>query len=227
MELLLIKERAERDAKEKVALESLKMRLEAEKRKAEDALEAERNLAVDKDVLLERSKKRELELEEEVAALQGDLDTLDSQLDRALKIQKESEDKHESLRQAFDQAAEHLVRLEGEQREWASREDELMKRLASTGRDQEELHHERDDLQEEATKLRRQLAQREEDLSRIKERMDTAVSELDVKLSSEVQAQCVSLFTLQSLSPFSCCSVTLRGIAQIRSNTTSDKPGHS
>ena len=45
------------------------MRLEAEKRRIEDALEAERNLAVDKDTLLERSKKRELELEEEVAAL--------------------------------------------------------------------------------------------------------------------------------------------------------------
>ena len=172
------------------------MRLEAEKRKVEDALDAERNLAIDKDALLERSTKRELELEEEVAALQGDLDTLDSQLDRALKMQKESEDKHESLRQAFDQAAEHLVRLEGEQREWASREEELLKRLASTGRDQEELHLERDDLQKEATDLRRQLAQREEDLARVKERMETTVSDLDVKLSSETQAQCVSSFTL-------------------------------
>ncbi|KAI9457605.1 myosin II heavy chain [Lactarius psammicola] len=187
-ELLLIKERAERDAKEKEALENLKMSLEAEKRKAEDALAAERNLAVDKDALLERSKRRELELEEEVAALQGDLDTLDSQLDRALKMQKESEDKHEALRQAFDQAAEHLVHLEGEQQDWASREEELLKRLASTDRDQEELRHERGDLEKEAAELRRQLAQREEDLSRVKERMDVAITELDVKLSSEVQA---------------------------------------
>jgi myosin protein heavy chain len=167
------------------------MRLEAEKRKVEDALEAERNLALDKDALLERSKKRELELEEDVAALQGDLDTLDSQLDRALNMQKESEDKHEALRQAFGEAAEHLVRLEGEQQQWASREKELLKRLASTDRDQDELHRERDNLQKEATELRRQLAQRDEDLSRIRERMDVAVSELDVKLSSEVQAQCV------------------------------------
>lgn len=191
MELLLIKERAERDAKEKEALEGLKMRLEAEKRRIEDALEAERNLAVDKDALLERSKKRELELEEEVATLQGDLDTLDSQLDRALNMQKESEDKHEALRQAFDEAAEHLVRLESEQKARAGREEELLKRLASTDRDQDELHRERDNLQKGATELRRQLAQREEDLSRIRERMDATISELDVKLSSEVQAQCV------------------------------------
>ncbi|KAH9027289.1 myosin II heavy chain [Lactarius hengduanensis] len=187
-ELLLIKERAERDAKEKEALESLKMRLEAEKRKAEEALAAERNLAIDKDSLLERSKRRELELEEEVAALQGDLDTLDSQLDRALKIQKESEDKHEALRQAFDQAAEHLVHLESEQQDWASREEELLKRLTSTDQDQEELRREHGELEREATELRRQLSQREEDLSRVKERMETAISELDGKLSSEVQA---------------------------------------
>ncbi|KAH9994666.1 nonmuscle myosin heavy chain b [Russula vinacea] len=157
-ELLMIKERAERDAKEKEALEGLKMRLEAEKRKIEDALEAERNLAVDKDALLERSKKRELELEEEVAALHGDLDTLDSQLDQ------------------------------GEQREWASREEELLKRLASTDRNQDDLQREHDNLQKEAFELRRQLTQREEDLSRVRERMDAAISELDVKLSSEAQA---------------------------------------
>lgn len=175
------------------------MRLEAEKRKAEDALTAERNLAVDKDALLERSKRRELELEEEVTALQGDLDTLDSQLDRALKIQKESEDKHESLRQAFDQAAEHLVHLEGEQQGWASREEELLKRLASTDQDQEDLRRERGDLEKEAAELRRQLAQREEDLSRVKERMEVAISELDVKLSSEAQAQCVLSFLQTSM----------------------------
>ena len=84
--MLLVKERAERDKQEREALESLKMRLEADKRKVEEDLEAERALALDKDALLERSKKRESELEEEIAALQTDLDTLDSQLDRALKL---------------------------------------------------------------------------------------------------------------------------------------------
>lgn len=84
MELALVKERAERDKQEREALEGLKMRLEAEKGKVEAELEAERALTVDKDALLERSKKHEAELEEEIAALQSDLDTLDNQLDRAL-----------------------------------------------------------------------------------------------------------------------------------------------
>src|SRR5882672_2403742 len=58
-ELGLIRERAERDQREREALESLKMRLEQDKRKVEDDLEAERSLGIDKDALLERSKKRE------------------------------------------------------------------------------------------------------------------------------------------------------------------------
>jgi hypothetical protein len=71
-ELQLIKERAEWDKREREALESLKMALESEKRKVEDELEGERALGLDKDALLERSKRREVELEEEVAALQAE-----------------------------------------------------------------------------------------------------------------------------------------------------------
>lgn len=186
-ELALAKERAERDQREKEALEGLKMRLEAEKSKVEDELEAERALGLDKDSLLERSKKREAELEEEVTALQADLDTLDSQLDRALKLQKESEEKHETLRQAFDQAAEHLVRLESEQQDWEAREVELGETLDFAQEEIEVLKTEREELQKLADELKNLVAQREEDLARAKERMESTLSDLDGKLTSEVR----------------------------------------
>ncbi|KAI0954365.1 hypothetical protein AcV7_007621 [Taiwanofungus camphoratus] len=186
-ELVLAKERAERDQREKEALESLKMRLEAEKSKVEDALEAERALGLDKDSLLERSKKREAELEDEVAALQTDLDTLDSQLDRALKLQKESEEKHETLRQAFDQAAEHLVRLESEQHEWETREVELTEHLDLAQEEIEALRAEKDELQKIGEDLKSLVVQREEDLTRAKERMESTLSDLDGKLSIEMR----------------------------------------
>ncbi|KAI0056017.1 hypothetical protein BV25DRAFT_1662232 [Artomyces pyxidatus] len=188
-ELILAKERAERDAKEKEALESLKMRLEADKRKVEDALAAERNLSVDKDALLERSKKRELELEEEVAVLQADLDTLDSQLDRALKIQRESEEKHESLRLAFDQAAEHLVRLENEQQTWVQREQELSEMVGDADREIDALKTAREELEKETVELKQLVVQREEDLARAKERMESAISDLDGKLTAELRTR--------------------------------------
>ena len=165
------------------------MQLQAEKQKVEDNLEAERLLGLDKDALLERSKKREGELEEEVAALQGDLDTLDSQLDRVLKIQKESEEKHEALKEAFDQAAEHLVRLESEQGEWQSREAELIDQLNELQTEGDTLRAESDELHKIGEELKNLLVQREEDLSRAKERMEAAVSDLDHKLTSEARTR--------------------------------------
>ncbi|EIN05522.1 hypothetical protein PUNSTDRAFT_54924, partial [Punctularia strigosozonata HHB-11173 SS5] len=189
LELVLARERAERDQKEREALENLKMRLEAEKRKVEEDLEAERVLGVDKDALLERSKKREGELEEEVAALQADLDVLDSQLDRALKIQKESEEKHEALRQAFDQAAEHLVRMESEQQEWAEREAELAEHLNHAQSEADALRAERDELQKVEEELRNIVLQREEDLARAKERMELTIADLGKKLENETRSR--------------------------------------
>ncbi|KAK7014166.1 myosin II heavy chain [Favolaschia claudopus] len=186
-ELMLIKERAEREKEEREALESLKMSLEAEKRKVEEELEAERVLALDKDALLERSKKRESELEDEVAALQADIDTLDSQLDRVMKLQKDAEEKHDSLRQMFDQAAEHLVRLETEQKEWAIREEELNAQLLETQDGSDHLRSNLEELRKVGEDLKNLALQREEDLARAKERTDVVIKELTGKLEAESQ----------------------------------------
>lgn len=186
-ELQLIKERAEWDKQEREALENLKMTLETEKRKVEDELEGERALGLDKDALLERSKRREGELEENVAALQADLDTLDSQLDRALKIQKESEEKNETLRMAFDQAADHLVRLESQQQEWVGREAELTELVTAAQHEIEALHGDKEELQKVCEDLTCMVSQREQDLSRTKERLEAAIAELEAKLNNELR----------------------------------------
>lgn len=189
VELALAKERAERDKQERDALEGLKMSLEADKRKIEEDLAAERALAFDKDSLLERSKKRESELEEDVQALQADLDTLDSQLDRALQLQRQSEEQHETLKQAFDQAAEHLVRLEGEQQDWAAREGELADELTAAQEKIAALQHERDELEKLGEELTKFAHEREEDVSRVKDRTDFAMKELEGKLTAELQSK--------------------------------------
>ena len=172
------------------------MTLEAEKRKVEEDLESERVLALDKDALLERSKRREVELEEEVTALQADLDNVDSQLDRLLKIQKESDDKSEALRQAFDEAAEHLVRLEAEQQDWIIREAELVEQLERTTQEIESTRRDRDDLRGLSEELKHLAAQREEDLMRAKERMEVVTAELETKLNAEVKNRSVTFLFL-------------------------------
>jgi len=187
--LQLIKERSERDQKERENLENVKMALEADKRKIIEDLEAERALALDKDAMLERSKKREIELEEEIVALHADLDVLDSQLDRALQLQKEGDEKHETLRIAFDQAAEHLVRMEGEQNDWRAKEAELSDILSAQERTMVQLQQENAALQKANEDLGSLVSQRDEDLSRIKERSEASVIDLQAKLNEELRAK--------------------------------------
>lgn len=192
--MAFIKERAERDKREKEALEALRMNLENEKRKVEVDLEAERNLALDKDTQLERSKQNELELQEALADLrqdvlnmQEDLEMQDSQLDRQLANHKAAEEKYEAMRQAFDEAAAHLVRLESEQREWTSKEAQYVEAVDAAQMKLDALTSERDDLLKSSEDTRRSLTEREEDLVRARERMDITITELEAKLASETR----------------------------------------
>ncbi|KAG8694294.1 hypothetical protein FRC08_008580, partial [Ceratobasidium sp. 394] len=182
MELAQARELAERDKAEKAALESLKMRLEAEKTRVEDQLEAERQLGLDKEELLERSKAREAELEEEINTLQTDLEELDSQLERALAAVKAGEEKYTRLKEAFDEAAEHLARLEDGEKEWDDERKEKEELCV-------ELEAHRDRLEQEVIELKGALAEREEDIGLLKERMESAVTELENKLGAEVRTR--------------------------------------
>lgn len=187
VELALARERAEREKKEKAALEALKMNLESEKRKVEEDLRAERDLAIDKDRIIERSKAREAELEEDITTLQADLDVLDGQLDRAVESQKATEEKYNSLKEAFDKAAEHLVRLEKEEKEWKAREVELMDEGRQKGELWAALRQEKDELEKEVVETNAALQDREEDMSRLKDRLESAVADLEGKLASETK----------------------------------------
>ncbi|KIJ57109.1 hypothetical protein M422DRAFT_238679 [Sphaerobolus stellatus SS14] len=186
---LLTATRADREQREKEALEALRMRLEQDKRKVEADLEAERNLAVDRDALLERSKKREAELEEDVSALQADIDTLDSQLNCAMKAHKDSEEKYEALKAAFDEAAEHLAKFEKDAELWKSREVELSDELAKADSNIQALTAVKEHIEKNAEELHQALSERNDDIARVKERMDTAVSDLEAKLAAEVAAR--------------------------------------
>lgn len=192
MELQLVKERAERDQRERENLENVKMTLEAEKQTVIKELEAERVLVLDKDQLLKRSKDREVELEEEIVALHADLDVLDSQLDRALQLQKEGDEKYEKLRQAFNQAAEHLVRLESEQNEWRIKEAEFVVLHSAMERNVLQMQKERDELQRSNEDLTTSVSQREEDLTRLKDRAEASTNELQAKVQAELQTMWVS-----------------------------------
>ncbi len=189
LELALVTERAQRDEQEKQKLEALKHSLEAEKKRVEDELQAERALLVDKAQVLARSKEREASLEEEIATMQGDIDTLESQLERALAAQQVAEQSHKELKTAFDSAAEHLLRFEADQKVWVQREADLTANVDKHTVELERVRSEQAILLGERDKLMRKIAEREEDVERTHARMAAAVAELERKLALETSAR--------------------------------------
>ncbi|KAK0549106.1 class II myosin [Tilletia horrida] len=199
VELALLKERADRDLKEKEALETLRHSLETEKKKVETELESERALSVDKDALLARSKERESALEEELAALQGDVDLLDSQLERLMTQQKESEASHNDLQAALDAAQEKLMTLQNAQNEWSVREATITADVTKHTEEVSRLTSERAAVESERKVLERKLVEREQDLERLQTRLTASLTEAESKLAAEVRARATERERLSKL----------------------------
>lgn len=189
LELALVRERAERDERENAALAALKMQLEQEKCKIEEELASERDLALDKERMLERSKKREEELTQEIATLQSDLDTLESQLDRAMATQRSGEEKYRALKEAFDEAANHLSRLESAEKTWIEKENALFGEKTERETEFEAARAKCEQLEKEVNDAKLALGEKAEDIVRIKKRAGVTISELEAKLTLEVKSK--------------------------------------
>ncbi|PWN92199.1 hypothetical protein FA10DRAFT_250506 [Acaromyces ingoldii] len=189
LELAMVTERAERDQKEREALEALRFKLENDKKKVESELESERALLVDKDQLLARSKERESALEEDLAAMQADVDQLDNQLERAIAGQRAAEQARDELKVAFDAAAEHLIRLEAEQQQWQTKETTLMANVGQHTDELDRLKAEKQALSSEKSELNLKLREKEQDLERSQKRLSAAVAEVENKLKQEIKAR--------------------------------------
>ncbi|KAK0538955.1 class II myosin [Tilletia horrida] len=189
IELALLKERADRDLREKEALETLRHSLETDKKKVEVELESERALSLDKDVLLARSKERESALEEELAALQADVDLLDSQLERMMTQQKEGETGRAELKAALDAAQERLMTLQNAQNEWSVREASMSADVDKHSSEVLRLSNERSTIESERKLLERKLVEREQDLARLQTRLSASLAEAEGKLAAEVKAR--------------------------------------
>ena len=188
-ELVLAKERAERDKQEREALQKLKMGLEAEKRKVEEQLEAERALALEKDRLLERSKKQESDLTDDVIALQLDLETADGQLDRAMKLQKETDEKHKAALLKYEEAAFNLSNLEASAAAWRQREEELTASIQRAEGEVTNLTIAQESLKKTRADLQQKLIEKDQDIARVRERLEANVRELEGKVSQETTSK--------------------------------------
>lgn len=165
------------------------MELESEKRKIEEQLEAERNLALEKDRLLERSKKHESDLTDDVLALQADLETVDAQLDRAMKLQKDTDEKLRALQLKYDEANSRLQILESSDASWKTREQALLASIQRTEQEMSTMVATRATLEKTRDELQQKLTEKGEDISRVRDRMEASIAELEGKLAQETKAR--------------------------------------
>ncbi|CAO1620791.1 unnamed protein product [Sympodiomycopsis kandeliae] len=184
-ELLLANERAERDQKEREALEALRFNLQNEKAKVEEQLASERALLSDKDELLTRSKAREASLEEEFTGMQSEMEKLETRLEQMVAALKDAEAARDEHKTSGQRALEKLGALEAAEKEWKSRETTLTSDLGTHTSKNQTLLAERDSLAAAKTDLERQVKERREDFDRHQKRHTTRISELEGLLATE------------------------------------------
>ena len=184
-ELSMAKEREQRDQAEKKRLEELRASLVAEKNKIELNLSSERQVGREKDGMLERSKRRETELLEKIAELEGDLDVLDTEREEALAAAAKANDQVAAVQRDLDQLVDQAAMLEKESSDSRTRETELLKDSKTRSTAHSKLESDKSLLVVQVEELRRSVTQKEEALKRAKERADMTVAELEKRLLLE------------------------------------------
>ncbi|EIW68985.1 hypothetical protein TREMEDRAFT_68898 [Tremella mesenterica DSM 1558] len=184
-ELTMAKERAERDEAEKRRLEDLRVAMIAEKQKIEVDLEAERQLARDKDRMLERSKQREAELLEKISELENDIDILDGDREAALREAEKAKRQVAQMQLDFDQLVEQASLLEKEGSAWRQREAELLRETKDRSQGLAKVEKDRVALEQTVDELKREVEKKEETSRRTKERADMSILELEKRLQLE------------------------------------------
>ncbi len=184
-ELLLAAERATRDSEEKAKMQELQSRLEADKRQAEESLSAERQLATEKDALLARSKQTEVELQEEIEAMKGDLDELAEQLESAEANQLAADARFKGLQQEYDLSVQRMETLGRQGSDWQQKAAKLSEQLLATHQELQRADKDKISLNEALSEAKRKATQLEDDLERSRDKLEAARKLVDSKLEEE------------------------------------------
>jgi myosin protein heavy chain len=184
-ELALAKERAERDEAEKLKLSQLQEKLQAERQQVEASLAMERQTAIEKDELLKRSKATESELQEEVLALQGDIDVLEEQVEASEAAKLAAEARCQGLREEFEAKLRQNEDLTREDSINQRKLSEATEKLLTANQKMNMLDRERHEVREKLEDALKQLARAKDDVARVKERLHAAEQSTEGKIKAE------------------------------------------
>lgn len=191
-ELAIAKERAERDEKEKKRLEELRATLLAEKEKVEKDLLSERDLALEKEQLLTRSKEAESTLQERVTELEAELERLEAARDEAAATAEGHRDNLAKLQHKHDQLAEQVRMFEKDNAAWREREADLLRQSKDKSATHSKLENEKMELSRQLDDFRRDMTKKEEQTRRSKEKKDGEVVDLQKLIQEEKKKRWVN-----------------------------------
>lgn len=183
-ELLFAQERAERDEQEKAALEALRVQLESDKRDIELNLEAERVSRLNQAEVHEQTVRR---CREEILELQGDMDVLAVELEKAMAAKTTAEAQMAHHKAEYDELAGEVENLDQQREQLQRRETSLLADVKARTESAQRLETERDQLLSSIGELQRKLQASEEDLARAKSKVAALEKDLQGKLESDAQ----------------------------------------
>ena len=166
-------------------MEELKLLLLAEKSKVEQDLSSERELGRDRDAMLERSKRREGELQERIGELEAELEVVSNDREKARVESSRTVDKLAHVQREFDALVEQAGMLEKQSKDWRQREADLLRDTKDRSSAHSKLKEQKAELERQVDMLKREVLQKDEAMKRSKERMDMNVLELEKRLQLE------------------------------------------
>lgn len=183
-ELAAAKAQAEKEAVAREKLETIQRELESNRAKMEAELASERTRGASMEHLLRNSKEREGMLEEDLRAMQGDLDVVDGQLDRAMQAHQHAEDRVLALDEAVVNANALVATLQAELRGWAAKEQEWASQTSVKTGEWEQVLAEREQGRQRAERLQAELADRTREHDRLKASLANAESRLQTETNN-------------------------------------------
>ena len=187
-ELAEARKRADDEERVRRELEERQAQLERDQDELARSLEQERQLGLEQVGALERAAQREVDLQAELDAAQGDYDAVAAQLDEVLSARRAADSRLEELGASYAAQTKLVETLQAAQAAAKQRETELERQTSVDTLEWERVRCERGEALERVQCIERELGEAKEDRRREQERLGAAVRQLEGRVGAETKA---------------------------------------
>ncbi|ORY90776.1 P-loop containing nucleoside triphosphate hydrolase protein [Leucosporidium creatinivorum] len=198
-ELAAANKRMAEEAAERERLMKEQAESEARRRQVEEQLATELLKLEEKDAKVEQGRKRVLELEEQLAGAQADVETADRHIDQLIALRKATDEQIAHLTLSDEHQRHLITTLQAEQIAWKAKEVELASQTSVKTAEWERIVSERDQGIANVDELKRKLSEEGQDRRREERRLADEITSLTAQLASASKQSTDSRQQLKSL----------------------------